>query len=70
MKQYLKLFDLSQRIDDEAEILSGPTAALVLTPETVAFALIADLSPLTGLHAAFVVRLVTSIPGGRPTSVG
>jgi SulP family sulfate permease len=32
----------------------------------VAFALIAGLSPLTGLYAAFVVGLVTSILGGRP----
>src|SRR5690606_21621777 len=32
----------------------------------VAFALIAGLSPLTGLYAAFVMGFVTSILGGRP----
>lgn len=39
---------------------------MALVPEAVAFALIAGLSPLTGLYAAFVVGLVTSIFGGRP----
>lgn len=42
------------------------TVALALVPEAVAFALIAGLSPLTGLYAAFVMGLVTSIFGGRP----
>jgi SulP family sulfate permease len=46
--------------------LSGLTVALALIPEAVVFALIAGLSPLTGLYAAFVVGLVTSILGGRP----
>lgn len=66
MKQYLKLFDLSQKVDYKTEVLSGLTVALALIPEAVAFALIAGLDPLTGLYAAFVVGLVTSIFGGRP----
>ncbi len=37
-----------------------------MVPEAVAFALIAGLSPLTGLYAAFMMGLVTSILGGRP----
>ena len=40
--------------------------ALALVPEAIAFALIAGLSPLTGLYAAFVMGFVTSIFGGRP----
>lgn len=40
--------------------------ALALVPEAIAFAIIAGLSPLTGLYAAFVMGLVTSIFGGRP----
>ena len=47
-------------------MLSGLTVALALVPEAIAFALIAGLSPLTGLYAAFVMGLVTSIFGGRP----
>lgn len=66
MKKYLNLFDLSQKVNYRLEILSGLTVALALVPEAVAFALIAGLSPLTGLYAAFVMGLVTSLLGGRP----
>ena len=66
MHSYLNLFDFKQRVDYKNEILSGLTVALALIPEAVAFALIAGLSPLTGLYAAFVMGLVTSILGGRP----
>lgn len=66
MKKQLNLFDLKQKVDYKNEILSGLTVALALVPEAVAFALIAGLSPLTGLYAAFVMGLVTSIFGGRP----
>uniref|UniRef100_UPI004048C84A SulP family inorganic anion transporter n=1 Tax=Algoriphagus sp. TaxID=1872435 RepID=UPI004048C84A len=61
-----RLFDFSQRVDYKTEVLSGVTVALALVPEAVAFAFIAGLSPLTGLYAAFVMGLVTSILGGRP----
>jgi sulfate permease, SulP family len=66
MKKYFNLFDLSQKVDYKIEVLSGLTVAMALIPEAVAFALIAGLSPLTGLYAAFVVALVTSVLGGRP----
>lgn len=66
MKKYFNLFDFSQRVDYKTEVLSGLTVALALIPEAVAFAFIAGLSPLTGLYAAFVMGLVTSIFGGRP----
>ena len=66
MKKYLNLFDFTQKVNYKTEILSGLTVALALVPEAVAFALIAGLSPLVGLYAAFVMGLVTSIFGGRP----
>ncbi|WP_188405356.1 SulP family inorganic anion transporter [Psychroflexus salis] len=66
MKKYIKLFDFKQKVDYKIEILSGLTVALALVPEAMAFALIAGLSPLTGLYAAFVMAFVTSIFGGRP----
>ena len=66
MKKVFNLFDLSQKVDYKTEVLSGLTVALALIPEAVAFALIAGLSPLTGLYAAFVMGLVTAIFGGRP----
>ncbi|MCB9173865.1 MAG: SulP family inorganic anion transporter [Flavobacteriales bacterium] len=66
MKKYFNLFDLSQKVNYRTEVLSGLTVALALIPEAVAFAFIAGLSPLTGLYAAFVMGLITSIFGGRP----
>lgn len=66
MKKYLNLFDFKQKVDYKTEILSGLTVALALVPEAIAFALIPGFSPLTGLYAAFVLCLVTSILGGRP----
>uniref|UniRef100_UPI0040478399 SulP family inorganic anion transporter n=1 Tax=Algoriphagus sp. TaxID=1872435 RepID=UPI0040478399 len=66
MKKSFRLFDFSLRVDYKTEVLSGVTVALALVPEAVAFAFIAGLSPLTGLYAAFVMGLVTSILGGRP----
>src|SRR5690606_37656643 len=66
MKKYLNVFDFSQKVNYKTEVLSGLTVAMALVPEAVAFALIAGLSPLTGLYAAFMMGLVTSILGGRP----
>lgn len=66
MKMTLNLFDFTQKVNYKNEVLSGITVALALIPEAVAFALIAGLSPLTGLYAAFMVGFVTSILGGRP----
>lgn len=66
MKKIFNLFDFSQKVDYKIEVLAGLTVALALIPEAVAFALIAGLSPLTGIYAAFVMCLVTSILGGRP----
>ena len=66
MKKYLNLFDFKQKVDYKTEVLSGLTVAMALVPEAVAFALVAGLSPLTGLYAAFVMGLITSIFGGRP----
>ena len=66
MKKYIKLFDFKQKVDYKTEILSGLTVAIALVPEAIAFAMIAGLSPLTGLYAAFVMAFVTSIFGGRP----
>lgn len=74
MKQILHLFagtsnrlvDAPQKLNYRIEILSGLTVALALIPEAIAFALIAQVSPLTGLYAAFVVGIITAIFGGRP----
>src|SRR5699024_1585553 len=66
VKKILNLFNKNSETNAKTEVLSGLTVALALIPEAVAFALIAGLSPLTGLYAAFVMGFVTSILGGRP----
>ncbi|MFA6904430.1 MAG: SulP family inorganic anion transporter [Gallionellaceae bacterium] len=50
----------------KTNILSGLTVALALVPEAIAFALVAQVHPLVGLYAAFLVSLITSLIGGRP----
>ncbi|MCF8060639.1 MAG: SulP family inorganic anion transporter [Bacteriovoracaceae bacterium] len=62
------IFDIKQfkNINVKTEVLSGLTVALALVPEAVAFALIANVAPLVGLYAAFIVCLITSVFGGRP----
>ena len=66
MKQYLRLFDLSQPINYKNEILAGLTVAMTMMPESLSFAILAGFPPLAGLYAAFIMGLVTSILGGRP----
>ncbi len=48
------------------DIFSGLTVALALVPEAVAFAFVAGVDPLVGLHAAYMIGLITAIFGGRP----
>lgn len=47
------------------DLLSGLTVALALVPEAVAFSFVAGVQPLIGLHAAFMVGLLTAL-FGRP----
>ncbi len=49
-----------------SDLLSGLTVALALVPEAVAFAFVAGVDPLVGLHAAFIVGIITALFGGRP----
>ena len=48
------------------DVLSGMTVAFALVPEAIAFAFVAGVPPLTGMYAAFIVCLITSLFGGRP----
>jgi SulP family sulfate permease len=50
----------------KTNLFSGLTVALAMVPEAIAFALVAQVSPLTGLYAAIIVSLITSALGGRP----
>lgn len=58
-----------KKINFKIELLAGLTVAMTMIPESLSFAILAGLSPLTGLYAAFIMGLVTSIFGGRPGMV-
>lgn len=67
---YLKkkgFFDeFSDKRQLKTDVLSGLTVALALVPEAIAFSFVAGVNPMVGLHAAFIVGLLTAIFGGRP----
>ena len=65
----IKYFQNWKSINFKNEILAGLTVAMTMIPESLSFAILAGLSPLTGLYGAFLMGLVTSIIGGRPGMV-
>lgn len=69
MKLTFNLFDFTQKVDYKKEVLAGLTVAMTMIPESLSFAILAGFSPLTGLYAAFIMGLVTTIFGGRPGMV-
>ena len=48
------------------DILSGLVVAVALVPEAIAFAFIAEVSPIVGLYTAFILGLITALIGGKP----
>ena len=69
MKNTISLFDFSKKINYKNELLAGFTVAMTMIPESLSFAILAGLSPLIGLYAAFMMGLVTAVLGGRPGMV-
>ncbi|WP_292010246.1 SulP family inorganic anion transporter [Chryseobacterium sp.] len=63
------LFDFSKKVNYKNELLAGFTVAMTMIPESLSFAILAGLSPLTGLYAAFLMGLITAVFGGRPGMV-
>ncbi|NQY05056.1 MAG: SulP family inorganic anion transporter [Flavobacteriaceae bacterium] len=62
----MNAFIRKQTANAKNDLLSGLTVALALVPEAVAFAFVADVDPLVGLYAAFMIGLITAVFGGRP----
>ena len=58
MKQILNLFDFSQKINYKNEVLAGLTVAMTMIPESLSFAILAGLPPLTGLYTAFIAGFI------------
>lgn len=69
MKKLVNLFDFSQPINYKNEILAGLAVSMTMIPESLSFAILAGLPPLTGLYAAFLMGIVTAVLGGRPGMV-
>ena len=69
MEKVINLFDFRKRINFSNELFAGLTVAMTMIPESLSFAILAGLSPLTGLYAAFLMGLVTAVLGGRPGMV-
>ncbi len=65
MQQVLNLFDFKQKINFKNEILAGLTVAMTMIPESLSFARLAGLSPLTGLYAAFLMRFMARCSSAR-----
>jgi len=58
--------ELSDTRQLKTDVLSGLTVALALVPEAIAFSFVAGVNPMVGLHAAFIIWLITALFGGRP----
>jgi len=50
----------------KSDILSVLVVAVALVPEAIAFSFIAQVSPIVGLYAAFILGLITALMGGKP----
>ena len=48
------------------DVLAGITVSLAMIPEVVAFAFVAQISPIVALFGAFVIGIISAIFGGRP----
>ncbi|KAF4674556.1 hypothetical protein FOL47_009082 [Perkinsus chesapeaki] len=51
------------------DFVSGLTVALAQVPEAVAFSFVANVDPVIGLQAAWIMGVVTSLAGGRPGQI-
>lgn len=69
IKSYFYTTEIREKINFKNELLAGFTVAMTMIPESLSFAILAGLSPLTGLYAAFMMGLVTAVLGGRPGMV-
>lgn len=61
-KNTLKNFTQNPKND----ILAGVTVSLAMIPEVVAFAFVAQISPIVALFGAFIIGLISALFGGRP----
>ena len=51
------------------DILAGLVVALALIPEAIAFSILANVDPMVGLYASFIIAVTISFIGGRPAMI-
>ena len=51
------------------EVLAGLVVALALTPEAIAFSIIAGVDPRVGLFSSFIMAVAIAFLGGRPAMI-
>jgi SulP family sulfate permease len=56
----------NKKLKIKDDTLAGITVSLAMIPEVVAFAFVAQISPIVALFGAFVVGIISAIFGGRP----
>mgnify|MGYP001547027275 CR=1 FL=1 len=66
MRNFFRLFDLTQKVNYKTEVLAGLTVAMTMIPESLSFAILAGFPPLVGLYGAFIMGFITAFFGGRP----
>ena len=62
MMKYIK----NKKIKVKDDSLAGITVSLAMIPEVVAFAFVAQISPIVALFGAFVLGIISAFFGGRP----
>lgn len=62
MMKYIR----NKKINVKDDALAGITVSLAMIPEVVAFAFVAQISPIVALFGAFIVGLIAALFGGRP----
>ncbi|OSY88207.1 sulfate permease [Tenacibaculum holothuriorum] len=62
MMKYLR----NKRINVKDDTLAGITVSLAMIPEVVAFAFVAQISPIVALFGAFMIGIISAVFGGRP----
>ena len=62
MMKYIK----NKKLNIKDDTLAGITVSLAMIPEVVAFAFVAQISPIVALFGAFVVGIISAVFGGRP----
>jgi sulfate permease, SulP family len=63
LKRPIRLFRTYDRINLRPDIVAGLTVAVILLPQAIAFALIAELPPQMGIYAAILGALVGALWG-------